>query len=432
MLRRGSVLGLSISLFVVTPAKAQVAGGLIVQSQIPQDYYRGRNVSVSEQQRPEYMPLGVRLAGVLLYPSVDLGGGGTTNAYLRGDGVVKAAFASVTPSVRLVSAWSRHELQVTGSTTLRDYFGEERRNERLWDVGAAGRLDVLRVLKVDAAVNTSSSFENLFSGEVTPTVAALSRYRRNFGSLRATYTSGRGRAFLLTDYTDLRFRPVALLSGGARDQGERNRHVVRLAGQLEYARSPTISLFGQLSGNQTRYDRDPALGRARVDSNAARFLVGVNADIAGRMRGTVGLGYSIRDYTADAYKTVRGLSVETSIQLFPLRRLTVSIDGERSIGDASINLIPTPFWNTSVSLRAEYELLRNVILTASAENARQRYLRNPLRGEIQSAKVAGRFLVSRRIALRSSLSFTRRSSNDAALLNGASEGRIEAGITYRL
>lgn len=429
---RWLVRGLPASLLAASPAGAQVGEELIVQPQIRQGYDRGRNFSVDETPRPDYAALGTRFGGMIVYPRLETGTGATTNTYLVDSDPVASPFVYVRPSGRIVSDWARHELRVTGTATLRDYVGESRRNERVWNVGAEGRLDIRRAITVEADVNSSRTFENVFSGEVTPTIAALSQVRQDFASLQGTYTSGRGRAFVVTDYSEARFSPVRLLAGGTRDQSDRDRSIARLTGQLEYARSPSISLFGQLSGSRTRYDRDLLTGGPNLSSDAARLLVGANFDIAGRVRGTFGIGYSIRDFNAASYDAIRGLSVESRIQTFPLRRLTLTAVGERSIEDAAVERNRRPFWNTRLSLRADYEVLRNLIVNATGSYSRQRYLDTRLRGGIYGAGIGGRYLASRRVNLLGSLSYSGRSSNDTQLLGGVNEGRVELAIAYQL
>ncbi|SFS10959.1 outer membrane beta-barrel protein [Sphingomonas jatrophae] len=427
---RRTALALPVSL-LASPALAQVGEGLIVNPDVPQDFDRGRNVSVQEQFRPDYAPLGVRLGGMTFFPRLEAGGGGTTNAYLGSDEKTAAAFAYVRPSARLTSGWSRHFLQLSGTATLRNYLGESRRNERLWNADARGRVDVSRTFEIDLNANASRNFENVFSGEVASSVAALSRYRRDFASAQATYTNGRIRTFLLADYADFRFQPLPLADGSVRDQSDRNRSVARLTGQIEYARTPSIALFAQLSGSSTDFTDSASTTGPLQDSKAARLLGGVNVDIAGRIRGTISVGYSIRDYKSGTFSTVRGVSIDTRVEAFPTPRLTIGATGQRTIEDSTLNN-RAPFWNTRFSVRADYELLRNLIVNATADFSRQRYIDTPLRGNINRASTGARYLASRRVSLEGSVSYSRRSTNDAFTLGAVSEGRLDLGLAYHL
>ncbi|SFG20337.1 hypothetical protein SAMN05518801_11048 [Novosphingobium sp. CF614] len=432
MTRLWTILAAPIGIVVVVvPASAQVDGDLIVQPAIPQDFNRDRNVSVTERPQPDYSPLGVPLGGFKLYPRIETGAGGTSNTYYTLQDKIASPFLYVQGSARLASSWSRHLLRITATATQRDYIGESRRNENQWSLDAFGRLDVYHSLTIEADAKASRQTENLFSGAVTSTVAALSHYRRNFASLKTTYTQGRLRTFALLDYTNLSYSNAPLLTGDIFDASSRNRHVVRLTGQLEYARSPSVSLFAQLGGARTVYDHDPLSGLPRTNSKEARLLVGTNVDIAGRVRGTIGLGYSIRDYDASVYRPVRGLSVEAQLEAFPTDRLTIGLSSERTIEDSTVGS-RAPYWNSEFGLRVDYELLRNCIITATGEYSRQSYLDSSRKNNIYRMGTAARYSVSRRMSLRGAISYSQRSSSNNADLGSANEARIEAGIAYQL
>lgn len=406
-------------ILLVSAAHAQqVDDGLIVQPAVPQDFNRGSNVSVSEVARPDYAPLGLRIGGLRLSPSVELGAGGTTNTYLSPENGVASPFLSQQASARLTSLWSRHSLQMSASATKREYLGQSQRNEDVWSASASGRLDIHSDFRVDASASAAKAFENLFSGEISPTVAALSRYRRDTASVRGTYTQGRTRAFVAFDIADFRFLPVPLRNGGEQDQSARNRTIKRGALQFEYARSPSVAFFAQLSGTRIKYNRTTADRNDRA-SKSVRMLGGVNVDIAGRIRGTIGLGYVIRDYDAAVFKTLRGFSGEVQIEVFPTQRLTLEIDAQRSIQDIRVGAL-RPTFNNRLTLSADYELLRNLIISGGATIQRQR------QGDTYRANASGRYLISRRFALQGGLSYTQRTSSSV------SDARVDTGLVFRL
>ncbi|WBO20842.1 outer membrane beta-barrel protein [Sphingomonas abietis] len=425
MMTRWKALALPSALLLATPVVAQVEEGLIVQPAIPQNFGRDRNVSVQQQSRPDYDPLGIPLGSLNFFPGIEIGGGGDSNTYLTAKNRIASAYLYQEASARLISGWSRHSLQITGSTTQREYIGQSQRNEDLWTIDADGRLDIYDSLQVEGDANISRGFENIFSGEVTPTVAALSRYRRNFGSIKTTYTQGRIRTFLLLDHADFNFAPVPLRAGGEQSQSERNRQITRLTGQIEYARTPSVSFFAQLGGSRTSFSQDLPSGLPNVDSKAVRFLGGVNVDIAQGIRGTVGLGYSIRNYDASAYKTVRGLSIETQLQAFPTSRLTFGLTAQRTIEDATIGGYD-PFRDTALSVTADYEVLRNLIISAAGYYSRQSFLVEHTTSNVYGASASARFLVSRRISLRGILNYGSSPSNSV------SHTTIEVAAGYQL
>lgn len=421
MTRPWIALAAPCSLLVATSALAQdLDSDLTIQPAVGQDFSRGRNVSVTEQPRPDYRPIGILIGSMQLNPGVQIGAGATSNTYLSPSDGTGSVFLYQQASARLTSAWSRHSLQLSGSTTNREFLGQARRNEHLWDVSASGRLDINRAVQIDGSVNSARRFENLFSGEVTPTVAALSQYRRDYAMLKSTYTQGRIRTFVMVDGAKFRFLPVGLRNGGSLDQSDRDRAVTRITGQVEYARSPSVAFFAQVSGTRIAYNESEALGTPRQNSKSARFLGGVNVDIAGRIRGTIGLGYTIRNYDSALYDNISGLSGEIQLETFPTQRLTFGLQARRAIEDISLGA-SRPSLNTRASVTVDYELLRNFIINASAG-----YTHQPRSGDVYRTSAGGRYLLSRRLSLDANAFYSRR------LSNSVNEARIQASLSYQL
>jgi hypothetical protein len=120
------------------------------------------------------------------------------------------------------------------------------------------------------------------------------------------------------------------------------------------------------------------------------------------------------------YSTVRGLSAEIDFDTFPTPRLTIGLTARRTIED-SVRGSLAPSINTRMGLHADYELLRNLILGGMGN-----YSHQPRSGDTYGASANGRYLASRRIRLRSSVSYTHRTAESV------SAARAGAGIAYQL
>jgi hypothetical protein len=419
--RRILALLVASSGFGVESASAQQIGNQIaIETVVPQDFNRGHNVSVQEQRRPDYTALGVGLGGLVLYPQIALGSGATTNTYLTSQDTNSSLFLYEAASARLESRWSRHLLRISASSTNREYIGESQRNEHLWNINANGRLDINSSVKLAGSASSSRRFENILSGEVTPTVAALSKYKTDLSSLALTYTSGRFRTILAADHRRLDFSSVPLRSGGEIDQNFRDRKVTQAAVQFEYSKSPSVSFFAQISGGRTQYSQPLPSGQEALDSKSVRVLAGVNVDISGYWRGSVGVGYITQDYKSSGYKTIGGLSGEVNVDVFFTPRLTLGVTGRRIIRDV-FDGSPMPSFDTSAAVSTDYELLSNMIISASMEYLQQSIGRKRIR-----AAASSRYLISRRLNLDGMLSYSRRSPNSF------NETRLEFSLAYQL
>lgn len=416
--------------FATSIAAAQ--DGLVVQTVIPQGFDRDRNVSVLSRARPSYSPLGISVGGLLFYPEVETGAGATSNAYLTEGNRTEAAFVSVKPSLHIASIWSRHAVGLSASVTRRNYIGQSRRNERTWNLLANSEVELGRAVSILAEAQSSQEIENQFSGEVSSAVAALSRFRRDRASVRAQYVSGRVRIFGVADHAEFRFSPVPLLDGTLRDQQNRDREVSRVTAQFEYARTPSASLFAQAGFTDIVFMERQG-SASRLNSRAVRTLVGVNVDLAGGVRGTAGAGYSIRDYRSSLRGRVHGMVIEGRVELFPSERLTITTNVRRTIEDSTgANLRPRPFWDNRASLRGDYEVLHNLIISGAVDLSRQIFIDQAQRNSIYQVGGLARLLASRGLTLEGSVTYAERKSNGTNGRTSPSEARIQAGLNFHI
>ena len=413
-----------------SPARAQVGEGLLVPPLVPQGFDRGRNVSVADQTPPDYSPLGGRLGSFLLFPSVELGAGASSNIYSSPVSPISTVFVYEEASARLQSDWNRHSVSLRAAGQNLDYIGQSRARARTYDIGATGRADLGRSSSVTGELSSARLVENQFTGEVVPTIAALSRYRRDLASLRGVYQEGRTRLTLAADYTSFTFSDVPLLDGTSRSQATRDRSIARVSGQAEYATSPSVSVYAQLAYANIGYDRPLSATVPNRDSNSYRALAGINFDLAGKARGTIGVGYVRRAPTASIYQAVGGLSAEARVDLFVTALTTVTISGRRVLEDTQLNQLV--FFDNRLAAVVNHALLRNLILRAEAGYSHQTFPRST-QGSVDFIQLGtgARYLSSRRLVLEASARYNNRAGS-GTVGGGFDEARVEAGIRYQL
>ncbi len=389
------------------PALAQQES-VLIRPALPDDFNRGGNESVTERARPDYDPIGIDAGSFIVRPRVETGLGYDSNIYLTESPATGAAYTVFTPSVAANSTWSRHSVTMTGSANLRRYFGESDRNETTWNAATLGRLDVNSALSLTGEAQFAKLSENTLSGAIDSQAAAFSRYRRDYYGVRGEYRSGQFRSFLALDQSVFNFSDLTLSDGTQIDQSDRDRNVKRITGQVEYAFTPSVSIYGQSTYDWTDYDRALLLsGLDNRDSEAARIIGGFNFDLAGLLRGTIGAGYVRRDFRSSSYKNTGGFSAEARVEFFPTYLTTVTVQAKRLLEDSNINQT-TAFFNNTFSVRADHELLQNLILNAEAEVQYQDYIQSPRRNWVYQLSTGGRYLIDNRFSLRLSTQYTER------------------------
>jgi hypothetical protein len=420
----------ALSLSLPGAAYAQESSTLI-QPSVPAGFDRGRNVSVTERPHPDFDALGIRAGAFIVSPQLTLGAAATNNVYLsQSNAKVGDVFAIVTPYLRIGSDWNVHSLELQGAGDIRRFESEKLRNQNAWYLKGAGRVDVATPFSVFVDGNVGRSFESPYSGAVASNVSVLSSYLRTAGAVRAEYKAGRTRLVVAYDHTNFKFNTIKFGDGTTRTQKDRNRNIDRLVGQAEYALSPSVSVYGEVTYDNSRYPYLLLNGQANRDSNSYRLIGGFNFDISALMRGRVGIGYAERDYKSGIYRDATGFSAQAQIDFFPSELTTVSIFAQRVIEDSSLSGSGAYFDNR-LSGRVDHELLENLILQIGGEVSRQDYLRSTAKNDTWRVFGGGKFQMTRNIGFGADVSYGGADPNNFQLGGGFKELRGQLSVTFR-
>lgn len=403
---------------------------LLVQPSLPEDFDRGRNISVQQRARPDYDPIGIRTGGFLLYPQLETSLAFTDNVYYADFDKSRDFAVTLAPRLQIQSDWSRNELKIRGGARLTRYFEQTRRNQDPWDIGAVGKVELGNTIRFVPEVQYAREFENPFSGETSADQSALSSYTRAFGSLRTEYSSGQTKLTFAVDDTDYVFKNVKLRSGLIRDQSDRDRNIFRVTGQGQYAFTPSVAAFTQIGYRKTEYDRDLLTGNANRDSDSWLITGGFNFDMSALMRGSIGIGYTRRDYKSGLYRDAEGLAAEAKVEYFPTDLTTVTLAARRTIEDSFVSTT-SGYFDNRASLRVDHEVLRNMILSAMADYSKQDYIRSNFNVDVYRLTGSGTYLASNWLAFSTTFSFTERSSNAIILGQDFKEFRGQIGVTFK-
>jgi hypothetical protein len=388
-------------------AQAQVS--TVVRPVVAADYNQDRNVSVEERARPDYDALGIRSGGMLILPRLDLGTVVADNVYASPTDRTGDVYFVAAPSVSARSDWSRHALQLSAGGAFRRYANQPVLNREEWNLRALGRLDILDSMSLTGEGQAALIREEPFSSQLSAPLAALSTYRRDFLSTKFERQVGRTRLIATADYTDLRFRPLEFRNGVIQSQADRNRQIVNVQGQGEYALSPGFVVFGQGTYTDINYDRTLLNGNPNRDSGGWRAQAGFNADISAFFRGTLAVGYAQRNYKSPIYANVGGLSAQGELTYFLSRNTDITLELHRQLDDAVI-VGNGAFFDSAVALRVNHELFSNVLLEGNVAYQNQDYANSNLSYDIVRVGGHADYLINNRFRVRFSTDYGYRTS----------------------
>ena len=419
-------------LFGMLPATAlaQAVGDNFVTPSLPLEYDRGQNTGVLDRPRPEYEAAGIRLGGFRLRPRVEASVGFTDNVYQTAPRTADE-FAIFAPSARLESTWSRNALSLDAGANLWRYARQVRRDADDWHVGASGRYDIGGTGSIAASAHTEHATEPATSAAYPTAAAQSSQYQVITAHLAPSYSFGRVKLQAAYDFNTISFDRYTTFAGTVVDQGNRDATTQGGTARGEYAITPDTSVFLQGNFDRVYYARPLLPGVANRNSNTWRVLGGVSFDIATKLRGSVGLGYMARNYDdALLYLPVAGFTAEMRADYFLDSLTTVTLTGRRIIEDSPY-VNTSGFVSSSVALRVDHELLRNLLL-----NLQGAYEHDAFNGANQSVDVVrlavgARYLMSRAIGLGLTVSHDARSASGPLNLATYAETRAVVSVVIQ-
>ena len=433
--RRALRLALARALPVVlaaaipTAVHAQNVGDNFVTPNLPLEYDRGQNVGVLDRPRPEYEAAGIQVGAFILHPRLELGTGFTSNVY---ETTARTAdeYASIAPSLQATSNWSRDMLALDGGASLMRYFAQARRDQDDWHIGASGRYDIGGDTAIAVSAKTEHATEPATSAAYPTAAAQASQYQVTTAQVSPSTTLGRVKLQGAYNFTTYSFDPYATFAGAIVDQSNRNSTSHSGTARAEYAITPDTSVFLQANFDRLTYAYPLLPGVANRSSDSFSFLGGLNFDIATKLRGSIGLGYMARRYDSALYQSISGLTAEMRVDYFLDSLTTVTLTGRRILEDSPY-VGTSGFVNSSVALRVDHELLRNLLLDAQAAYEHDSFSGVSQTVDILRFSAGARYLMSRALGLGRSVSHDSRAASGALALPTYAETRVAVSVVVQ-
>lgn len=383
---------------------------------------RGPAETVMARPRPDYDPIGYDMGGFRIFPEIVMSTGYDDNIFRTERQVQGDLISVVRPRVQMRSDFSQHRLDLTAEAAAGFYADHSSENFFDYRADARGHVDILRGLRLESALTYEHGHEDRGSVEAgagtEPTqfdrMAALAVLAAQSGRFR--YRVGLGAASL--DYQN-----VGAIGGGTINNDDRDHLQTDVFGRVSMGVGPDFRVFtsAALVGRDFRTAVD--------DSGVNRDSAGLSA-VAGVEYGGGGLwfargyaGYRQQVYNDASLSDVAGpvFGGQVTGNITPLTTLTGHFD--RDLVDTSVTGASS-YWDTSLRLRADHELLRNLILSG-ALRARQ----NDFRGIDRSDRLFGgglalRWLASRSVWLTLDADLDQRTSTGAARGRDFTQSRI--------
>lgn len=420
--------GLALTLISIAPAQAQEMS-FDEQAVSPANFKRDRNVSVVTRPRPEYSSEPYRVGAFLVTPQAVVDVEHDDNIRASETGQVDDIIFRLRPQLTARSNWSRHLLTATLRADSRNFADFSKENTLDASLGLAARYDVSRAsaLQVGGAIGR----DHIDRASPNSLEAAVEPVEFDFANVYfgATQAFNRLRLSAAADIGEREHRDSVSTSGVRIDENLRDRRIVSGLVNAEYAVSPAMSVYVRAVAEDRNFTSPGTLQVPR-DAEGYEITLGTSFEITTLVRGNFRVGYLEHDYEQSFYKDIEGLQVAGRLEYFFTPLLTFSLNANRSVEDAVI-AGASGYLDTSVAFRGDYELLRNLVITAQVTYENSDFSGIDREDKRWGGGLAAEYLVNRQWALRTSYEYRDQGSS------GVNSGRdydanvFSVGIVYR-
>jgi hypothetical protein len=375
-------------------------------------------VSVAQRPHPDYDPIGARLGGFLIFPSVDLSETYDSNIFAAKAPEVGDFFTDVQPAINVVSNFSRHALGFNANGEFKRYITHSSENVDNASATAGGRLDLLRDIYLLGGLQFRHAHEDRADPNSNP--AQLTPTEYEVGGAGLGYVHERGRLAFRIDaaVNDYLYHNVPARGGGVVIESDRDRIELAAKPRVSYEIVPGYHAFVQVQGNARSYRLTHDQNGFNKNSSGYEVDAGTALDLGGIITGEVYAGYLAQNYQDSRLKPATGVGFGgnllwnvtqlTSIR-FTLSRSVQETVVTGALGaaivDASGDVV------TAVGAALEHELRRNVLLTAGLSYTEDNFQGISRTDNSYEADAGGRYLINRNLSAGLDLSYRKRDSN---------------------
>lgn len=389
-----------------------VAGGAFAQSAPSAQIASPGNVGVLERPRPDYEAMGVRTGAFVAYPRLTVRAAYDDNIFAapnaQGDWIVGLA-----PALSIRSDWPRHAISLSADADLRrhDKFASE--DTSTWTVEGKGRLDVSHATEILATLSGGDRVEPRTLQVTADETLKPVRYGVETATVKASHEFNRVKVVGAVDVSRQDYHDARDLAGGVVDEDYRDHTLTDGTVKVSYAVSPASAFF--VEGGLRWLDYGRVDGHTR-DSQGVTVLMGVDREITRLIVGELSAGYLRQTFDDGFYQPVEKFHYRARLTWYPTPLVTVGLAATQSVEDSELRDSPGVLTQTA-KLTADWELLRNVIISGQVSGANQKYRGIDRRDRRLGCGLSVNYLANRTVGVSFRYNFDRLASS------GARQGR---------
>ncbi|MGN7930389.1 outer membrane beta-barrel protein [Sphingopyxis sp. 22461] len=429
-MKRAITFALLGSCGVAMPAHAQQSDATDGLGSVSSEnsFGRDRNIGVLERRRPDYTPEPIHVGVLELLPRMAIGAGYDDNLYAQEDDRIGDAYLRIRPRVSLVRPSPTLKLSLDGELDLLRYADRASENATQYSVNAGALYTISKSDTLNLTLRNGRYSQERVSPDSPTQASRPVRFTLSGGTATYTHLFNRLRVRGVVDVENRNYSNSVTPLGDPIDQDFRDHTTYTGTAVGEYALSPSIALF--VAGSLNKRDYRERIGPvAARDSKGFELAGGASFELGRKARGALRLGYFQQDYRPVEFEDVSGLLVRGELAYFLTPLVTITGTVDRGIKETGVNGA-TGYLATNMTLRADYELLRNLIISAGGELEKRDFNNIDRKDDRWTWRGSASYLVSKRMALRFDVQRRTQSSWGATAGREFADNRVSVGLTF--
>ena len=342
-------------------AAASVTGSF-AHAQSPTDVTRG--TTVMERPRPELDALGIHLGGFQLYPALGLSESYRDNIFATESGKEADGVTEILPALKLQSNWSRHSLTLFSDARIGRYIDHPKEDFEDYTAGASGRLDIVDRSFATAQGSYNQRHEDRSSPDDVRGVEPTRFTDTNFG-IGGTMALNRVILGLDGIFDRYIFENARNAAGATLNNQDRNRDQSRIIARAGYEIAPLRTVFVRGGYDRRSYETERDDNGFARSSNGYEVEVGADYDLTGITFIEAYVGYRHQTYDDVRLSDASGVGAGAKL-IWNVTKLTTLTGGvEREVEETTL-VGASSYFATRFTVRADHELLRNLVIHANA------------------------------------------------------------------
>lgn len=309
-----------------------------------------------------YDPIGIRKGSWIIFPEIEAGFGAMSNVF-RSPARDSSSFFEVRPTVRAVTNWRVHaiELKATGLASAYSEYASE--NDRAYAFEARGRYDFSKRTNIEALVSHARDQESREARNAIGAAAERPDILTTRAVVSLNHRFNRLSVQLRGGVTESDYQPVEAVGGGMLSNSQKDLVQRETAARATWEFKPTLLAFTEVGANDRSYKVAPADGISR-DSRGLRVISGISFGSADtRLRGMLGIGYGTQRPEDGRLDATSGLLIEANVGL-RISALTSLLATAKTDFNDSTTLGQSGSVARRFGLEARHAFKRNLIGTA--------------------------------------------------------------------